>query len=789
MAGLTTAEYQLRLQHYGPNRLEEHRQKLLVKILKWFVSPIALMLIAAAALSLIVGRVPDALFIGILILLNIGISFWHEHKADTAIEELRSKLSVQVRVFRDSAWSEVGAETLVPGDVIECSVGDLVPADASVIESKNVLINESVVTGESMPKEKEVGATLYSGSVVATGTLQAEVTKTGNATYFGSIVQSSTPIVRRSSLERDILSISRYLMTASLAAVVLLTLVLLVEHKALIDILLLDLSLLIAGLPVSLPTVMTLIISTGALLLARKQALVRRLAALEDLANVDLLLTDKTGTLTESDITVEKVQAYAPWTESDVIAFAAAGASQNPRNLLDHAIIECAKSRSIEIRKLISSTPADSSRKRTTALVEWSGKTYVVSSGTPPVIKGLATEYAKSFDGDVENASKEGSRVIAVALRSDAHDETDEHDMQLAGIIVLSDPLRADAADVLRFLGSEGIAVKMVTGDTTTTARRIAAELGLQGEVLDCRERNVISGISNDVFNGAGTFAEVLPEDKLALVKVARSGGRTIAVTGDGVNDLPALRNADVGIAVANAVDALKGTADIVLLSHGISVIRDALIEARNIFARLSSYATYRISESFRLVITVLVLGFLYANFPLTPVQLLLLALLNDIPIISLAFNRVKRGTRPANLHSKERFVLGTMFGLVGVANSLLLFFFMTSVLHLPWTLIQAAFFLKLAVSGHMLIYVAHTKERWWRFLPSGTVIAATTITQLTATLLVFFGVVVPALSLPLILFVWIWAFFWMQISELVKPFQYLFLPKPLGEAKLEREL
>ncbi|MDE1925177.1 MAG: HAD-IC family P-type ATPase [Patescibacteria group bacterium] len=777
MGGLTAAEHQIRLAQYGPNRLEERRQHILNKILKWFVSPIALMLIVAAALSLFIGHVGDAYFILVLIVLNISVSFWHEHKADKAIEELRSKLSVRVRVLRDGAWQDADAESLVPGDVIECTVGDLVPADAVVIDAKNVLINESVVTGESMPKEKESGATLYSGSVVAAGVLKAQVAKTGNATYFGSIIASSKPASRTSGLERDILAISRYLLVASLVAVMLLTTVLAVRHVALVDILLLDLSLLIAGLPVSLPTVMTLIISTGALLLAQRQALVRRLAALEDLANVDLLLTDKTGTLTESNIVVESMRAYAPWRGADIIALTATAVSQNPRNLLNHAVVEYANMHHIETGKLISSIPGDSSRKRTTAVVELSGKTYLVSSGTPPVIKGLvrAGKY-ESFERDVEIAASGGSRVIAIAVRSNAAHESEEYDMELAGIIVLSDPLRSDAPDIVRFLGDEGIAVKMVTGDTIATARRVAEQLSLQGEVLNCRERAVMGAISDEVFNRTGTFAEVLPEDKLALVKMARASGRILAVTGDGVNDLPAIRNADVGIAVANAVDALKAVADIVLLSHGISVIRDALIEARNIFARLSSYATYRISESFRLVVTVLVLGFLYADFPLTPVQLLLLALLNDIPIISLAFNRVKRSSRPADLHSKERFVAGTLFGLVGVANSLLLFFVMTQWLHLSWPLIQAAFFLKLAVSGHMLIYVAHTKARWWKFLPSGTVIAATTITQLIATSLVFFGIVVPALSLPLILFVWVWAFFWMQISELVKPLQHVFL-------------
>ena len=259
-----------------------------------------------------------------------------------------------------------------------------------------------------------------------------------------------------------------------------------------------------------------------------------------------------------------------------------------------------------------------------------------------------------------------------------------------------------------------------------------------------------------------------MPEDKLKLIERAQKDF-TVAMAGDGVNDLPAVRRADVGIAVAKAVDALKGTADIVLLAPGIGVMQTALVEARKIFFRLYNYSIYRISESFRLIVTALVFGLIIKGFPLTPVQIILLAFLNDIPIITLAFDRVKRTDRPADLKPRERFTLGTLFGLVGVANSVLLYFFMADVFHVPLAIIQTAFFLKLTVSGHMLIYVAHTKERWWRFLPARSVIAATTLTQVCATALALFGIFVAPISLGLVVFVWLWAFFWMQVSEGMK--------------------
>ena len=245
---------------------------------------------------------------------------------------------------------------------------------------------------------------------------------------------------------------------------------------------------------------------------------------------------------------------------------------------------------------------------------------------------------------------------------------------------------------------------------------------------------------------------------------------------------MPAVRKADVGIAVANAVDALKSTADIVLLDSGISVMQTALTEARKIFFRLYNYSIYRISESFRLIVTALVLGLIIKGFPLTPVQIILLAFLNDIPIITLAFDRVKRADRPADLAPRERFTLGTLFGLVGVANSLIMYFLLAGVFHLPLAIIQTAFFLKLTVSGHMLVYVAHTKERWWKFLPAKSIIWATSITQAAATALAVFGIFVSAIPLSLAAFVWIWAFFWMQMSEGMKDIESRFdsNPQPL---------
>jgi len=771
MQGLSSLEAARRLAHDGPNELREKRTGDIMRFIKALASPASIMLAAASALSFAINRAFDGWFILSLLVLNVGIALWHSHKTDRALKALQAQLSVKAKVLRDGAWTTVLSRELVVGDAVACDVGALMSADTHIDEAVNLEINEAVLTGESLPKAKQQGDTAYAGSVVVTGSLTGTVSATGNRAFFGKIASSAREGRRSSIMERDILSITRFLIAASVTAIAILTISFVASGQSIIDIAILDLSLLIAGLPVSLPTVMTLIVSIGALAVAAKKALVRRLSALEDFANVTLLLTDKTGTLTENKISIERVCAYAPFIESDVRALAAAAASASSDSIIDRAI--AAGADAAEAYRVQESIPADSVRKHSTTLIERAGARILVTLGTPPVVAALCSaegDVADAFRTNVAEAAQNGARAIALATKEQPSSIDDEQDMHLAGLFILADPLRADAAETLRFLKQEGVAAIMVTGDTKETAAHVAGILGLTGTVLRAKDTD-LAHFPVERFADTAAFAEVLPNDKLALVTRAEER-YAVAVTGDGVNDLPAVRKADVGIAVANAVDALKGTADIVLLDSGISVMQTALTEARKIFYRLYNYSIYRISESFRLVVTALVLGLIIGGFPLTPVEIILLAFLNDIPVITLAFDRVKRADRPADLAPRERFELGTLFGLTGVANSLLMYFLLANVVHLPLELIQTAFFLKLTVSGHMLIYVAHTAERWWRFLPAPSVIAATAVTQIAATTLAVSGIFITAIPLPLALFIWVWAFFWMQVSEGTKILQ-----------------
>lgn len=771
--GLTSQQAEILLKQNGLNTIRPENFTRLKKLLHNIFSPITFMLIAAALLSFITHKAFDGYFILVLLSINIIITFWQENKADNAVKKLNQHLTSQVTVFRDNAWKKIDSKLLVVGDIVKLILGDVIAADGKILVAKNVTVNQSAITGESLPQEKKTGDVLYSGAFLVTGLIIMQVTATGKNTYFGKTIFNSKSSRKKSLLEQDILRVSKFLSLFSIIAIILLTTIFIIQKAPLTDILTIDLTLLIAGIPITLPTVMTLIIELGVVDMAKKQVIIRRLSSLEDLSNVNFLLTDKTGTLTRNEINIQKIISYRDFKQEDVLRFAYLTSVNDSESEINQSIIKKANVDKIKIGnyKIRDYVPVDLTRKRSSAVVDYESQVMHLTVGAPQEIEKLcqlSNKQREIFNQDIEDLAKHGFRAIAVAVSKKAGIEKD---MQLVGILSLADALRPESKEVADYLLQNGIGLAMVTGDNQAITEEIVQELGLKGRVFTRTELKKLGWdkINQDVFRNVSAFAEILPDDKLKLVQHAKKYF-TVASNGDGINDLPAVKEANVGFAVKNAVDALKSTADIVLLSNGISVIKDSIIEGRKIFERIYTYSIYRISESLRLIVTIVVLGFLYKVYPLTPLQLILLALLNDSSTISLAFDRVKLTTRPAKINVKQRFTQSSLYGLAGIANSLILFFLMTSVFHLNWNLVQTIFFLKLNVSGLMLIYVVHTKERWWRFLPGWEIVLATGITQLLATLIVFTGFFMPArVPITWIIFVWVWSFFWMQISELFK--------------------
>ncbi|HDH07583.1 MAG TPA: HAD family hydrolase, partial [Candidatus Moranbacteria bacterium] len=478
--GLTSEEARKKLEKYGFNKIDEKKENFLRKVFHWFLSPISLMLLGAASLSLFSGKKFDFYFILILILINFFVAFWQERKADNAIKKLQEHLSVKVNVKRDGKWKTVDSSNLVPGDLIRLNVGDIVSADVSILAASNLFINEAVLTGESLPQEKKDGDKVFSGAFVVTGQGEARVTATGKNTYFNKTLLAVEKSEKRSILETDIMLIAKFLALLSISAVTILTLFFLLRGEKILELTTIALSLIIAGIPISLPTVITLIISLGVLSLAKKGSIVRRISSLEDLANVDLLFTDKTGTLTKNEIQAGKIIPYGA-SEKDVLFFSFLAEAGNETNPINRAIIKRAKeSGSIEQDyKIINFIPADSERKRSTTYAVVGGEKITVSSGAPQIIESLcdlSDDQKIVLRKDIQSAADEGHRAILVAVNKSGHKE---EKMKLVGMILLSDTLYPGTRKIIRFLEDSGMEVRMVTGDHRGIAQKIGREVGL----------------------------------------------------------------------------------------------------------------------------------------------------------------------------------------------------------------------------------------------------------------------------------------------------------------------
>jgi len=777
--GLSHAEVLRRMKLFGTNEIPEKKASFSKKVFDFLKSPVSLMLIVGIFLSLLVGQRNNALFIVLLILFNFAITFFQEGKADKAVKKIQNQLNVVVKVLRENKWQWVEAKSIVPGDIIELIIGNIIPADIKILEAKNVNVDESILTGESLPRQKEADDNAYSGSLVATGWMLAEVQTIGKNTYFGKTINLVNESPRQSMLELDILNISLFLSVISLTAVIILSIFLILEGKKLIDIVTFDIGLLIAGIPVSLSATLSLIISMGIIELAKKNVVVRRLSSLEELANINLFLIDKTGTLTKNKISIEKIVAYREYTEKDVIVFSASAEIEDSRSPIDSAITSKAREMNLKFEKTVDFIPADSDRKRSSAILETKSGKVMVSVGAPQVIETLCDldpGQRQQYERDVKEASQAGYRVLGLAVNKK---NLSEKNMDLAGILLLSDTLNEDARETIAFMGKNGIDVKIVTGDNEFASDRITRALGFKGEIVTRRTLEKMKWVfSKSEFNSIATFSEILPADKFKLVQFAHDNNYHVAVTGDGINDLPALKIAKVGIAVRDAADALKSSADIVLTDEGVSPIMNSVTEAKKILARIYFFSMYRISESLRIVITVTVLGLFYDTYPLTSVQLVLLATLNGISVISMAFNHVKVSPHPSRINFRKCFLVSSIFGIVGVVNSLILFFIVQKWGNLSWPEMQTAFFLSLIIFGYMLIYVVHTEESWFTFLPSKEVISATILAGSLATFFAFSGILIEAIPLKLILVIWVWSFLWMQAADIAKVIQKIILNK-----------
>ena len=771
--GLSSSEAEKRLQQYGPNEIREKKVNPLLKFLRYFWGPIPWMIEAAVVMSAVIHSWADFAIILALLLVNATVGSLQERKAGDAIELLKKRLALKARVLRDGKWQETPAEKLVPGDVVRVRLGDIIPADVKLIEGDYLLTNESALTGESLPVEKHLSDIGYASSIVKQGEMNALVVNTAAKTFFGKTAKLVDVAKTPSHFQKAISRIGDYLIFLAIGLVAVIVVVSIFRGQNILGIIQFALILVVAGIPAALPAVLSVTMAVGAIALAKKEAIVSKLVAIEEMASMDVLCSDKTGTITKNALTMGGTKPYAQFNENDVLIFSALASREEDEDPIDMAILTKTKSTpdiaaKIEHIKVTGFKPFDPVIKRTEATVQGEdGSQFKVTKGAPQVILALIDDKKSINDKlteDVNEFAKKGYRALGVARTNK------ENKWQFAGLIGLFDPPREDSAQTIKTAQSMGVDVKMVTGDHIAIAKEISSQVNLGNDiVLPAAFLDKSDSEAQVVVEAAQGFAEVFPEHKYKIVELLQEKGHIVGMTGDGVNDAPALKKANAGIAVEGATDAAKSAAAIVLTKPGLSVIIDAIKESRKIFQRMTNYCTYRIAETIRILLFMTASILIFKFFPITALMLVLLALLNDLPIMTIAYDNVKYSDKPEKWDMRNLLSVATFLGVIGVFSTFGILYIGLDVLKLNLLVLQSFIYLKLAVAGNMTVFVARTKGHFWSVKPAKQLLFACIAVQVTAILLTVYGILLPAMGWGLAALVWGWAFAFFFMTDLAK--------------------
>lgn len=773
--GLSDDQVQERIKEFGTNQLEEKKVNPIIKFLSYFWGPIPWMIEVAAILSAVIHHWEDFWIIFALLLLNAMVGFWQEFKADDAINQLKKKLALKARVLRNGKWGESPSSELVPGDLIRLRLGDIIPADIKLVKGDYLSIDESALTGESLPVEKHVGDVAFSGSVIQQGEMDGTVVATGQNSYFGKTAKLVAEAKTISHFQKAVIKIGHYLIVLAAVMIAIIFLLSLYRDEDLLDTLQFALVLTIAAIPVALPAVLSVTMAVGASVLAKKKAIVSKLVAIEEMAGMDVLCSDKTGTITKNELTLSEVKPLGKYTSKDVLLYGMLASREENNDPIDSAIIIGALEdenvkKQFETCKVLDYKPFDPVIKRSEASVTIPGEENIsVAKGAPQVILNMLSEtsslnLSQGVNDQIDEFASKGYRVLGVAVKKA------KNDWEYVGLIPLFDPPREDSADTIATAEKMGVNVKMITGDHLSIAKQTAGKVNLGDhiseatEFLDKPDKEAI-----DIIEKSDGFAQVFPEHKYRIVELLQQQKHIVGMTGDGVNDAPALKKADAGLAVAGATDAAKSAADIVMTSPGLSVLIDAIKESRKIFQRMNSYAIYRIAETIRVLffITLAIIAFNF--YPITAIMIVLLALFNDAPIMAIAYDNVKYSNEPERWNMRVILSMATFLGIIGVISSFGIFYIGQEVLDLSKDQIQTFIFLKLAIAGHLTIFLTRTKGPFWSIKPSGTMFWAAVITKILATLVAVYGWFITPISWTLAFYIWGYAIAAFLITDFLK--------------------
>jgi H+-transporting ATPase len=727
--GLSEEEAQKRTSKFGFNEIPEKKESWIIKFLKKFWGLTAWMLELTMLVSFILGKYLDLYIIGALLLFNSILSFLQEEKASSVINSLKKSLQVEARVLRDGKWNTVPARELVPGDIVRVRTGDFVAADLKVVTGK-LESDQSALTGESMAVEKKENSVLYSGSIVKKGEASTIVLATGKKTYFGRTAQLVQIARPKLHMEEVISKVVTWLLAIVILLLGLTILAQVARGGSLLEILPLTLILLVTAIPVALPAMFTLSMALGSIELAKQGVLVTRLTASEDVATMDTLCADKTGTITINRLTITNISPANGFAEEDVILYGALASQEANMDPIDLAFLTFARDKKLLNQEYEQKEfyPFDPRTKRTEAVVQRNNSSFRVMKGAVRKIAefcGLKDEEIDKLEGSMGKLAGKGYRTLAVAISENTEKP------RLAGLVAMYDTPRPDSIKLIQELKNLGISVKMLTGDALPIAREIANKVGIGENIVKAPDLKKYAKENltkaSEIAEKSDGFAEIYPEDKYIIVKSLQSKSHIVGMTGDGVNDAPALKQAEVGIAVSSATDVAKGSASVVLTSEGLSSIVDLIKTGRMIYQRIISWILNKIIKTFTIVVFV-TLSFMFTGvFVVTAFDMVLLLFLTDFVTLSLATDKVRWSRKPNTWNITGLVEVAVVLGVITLIEHFGLLYIGLNYFGLQSSIpeLNTFAFEMLFFSGIFTIFMVRERGHFWNSAPSRTVLLA----------------------------------------------------------------
>jgi H+-transporting ATPase len=725
--GLSSLEVKERLRQFGRNEVTEKQPNAAAAFARKFWGLAAWMLEVAIVLSYVLGKYLDVYIIAALLLVNAVLGFIQERQATRAVRALKQKLQLQARVLRDGVWQTMNAAEVVPGDVIRVRSGDFVPADFKIVDSEATM-DQSAITGESLPIDKKAGDLVYSGSLVKKGEVTGVITATGTHTVFGKTAQLVQLARPKLHMEGVISNLMKWLLVMVISLLLVTAAVSWARGINLLDVLSLALVLLVAAIPVALPTMFTITMALGSYELARKGVLVTRLSASEDAALMDVLCVDKTGTITENKLSIAEVAEMGGYGKEEAVVFGALASQKANQDPIDLAFFGAVEEKKLRLddynqKKFV---PFDPSTRRTEATVEKQGQTLRVVKGAVSAVSELCQptkEEQVEIDTKMNALADKGYRVIAVAAGKESAC------MDIVGLVALYDKPRPDSSGLIAKIRSLGIAVKMLTGDSQPIAKQVAKEVGIGERVTrmaDVEKSGENAVAMAEIVDQSDGFAEIYPEGKYRIVKGLQAEEHVVGMTGDGINDAAALKQAEVGIAVSNATDVAKGSASVVLTQEGLSNVVDLIQTGRMIYQRIITWIFNKIVKTFQVILFVIVAFLLTGLFVVGAFQVVLLLFLVDFVTISLSTDNVRPSEKPETWNITPLLKGATLLGVATVIESLGLLYLGRRFLDLSSIATLNTFsFDMLLFGGLFTIFVVRERGNFWKSKPSRPLLIA----------------------------------------------------------------